>query len=235
MQLKRFSAATIIAVISLVSVAANEVSLFNQKGEPVAYIDTSDEYTIYLWSGEPAAYLTDSTAHGSLAIYGFNGKLLGWYVDGAIYDKRGCVAGFVKGSCPLLQSHHIAINQDGIPYAFLAGAQGLSVSYRFQVFAPCGAASVAESFQHLAAHLQRAFSFCLQPGNHARTNKRATGCLQIAHAGTESCRNLLQLILRKASLICKNSRHSLRTVISSASLQFYGLVSPFFYGHINAP
>lgn len=105
MQLKRFSAAAIIAVISLVSVAANEVSLFNQKGEPVAYIDTSDEYTIYLWSGEPAAYLTDPTAHGSLAIYGFNGKLLGWYVDGAIYDKRGCVAGFVKGSCPLYEPY----------------------------------------------------------------------------------------------------------------------------------
>lgn len=105
MQLKRLSAAAIIAVIALVSTVANEVSLFNQRGEPVAYIDTYDEYTIYLWSGEPVAYLTDSNAHGSLAVYGFNGKLLGWYVDGAIYDRNGGVSGFTKGCCPLYEPY----------------------------------------------------------------------------------------------------------------------------------
>ena len=82
-------------------VAATEVTLFDKSGTPVAYIDTDDEYTVYLWNGTPAAYLTSSSARNSLSLYGFNGKLLGWWVDGAIYDTGGTVSGFVKNCCPM--------------------------------------------------------------------------------------------------------------------------------------
>lgn len=105
MSFKKIAAAAVVFCCLLASAAASEVSLFNQQGEPVAYIDTSDEYTVYLWSGEPVAYLTDSSAYGSLAVYGFNGKLLGWYVDGAVYDRNGGVSGFVKGCCPLYEPY----------------------------------------------------------------------------------------------------------------------------------
>ena len=105
MPFKKLSAIALIFIVELASAFASEVSLFNQRGEPVAYIDTADEYTIYLWSGEPAAYLTDSSAYGSLAVYGFNGKLLGWYVDGTIYDRNGGVSGFIKGCCPLYEPY----------------------------------------------------------------------------------------------------------------------------------
>lgn len=102
---KRLAAVILAFFCLIVHAASNELTLFNQRGEPVAYIDTHDEYTIYLWNGEPAAYLTDSSAHGSLAVYGFNGKLLGWYVDGAIYDRNGGVSGFIKGCCPLYEPY----------------------------------------------------------------------------------------------------------------------------------
>ena len=83
----------------------SEVSLFDDGGNPVAYIDTTDGYTIYMWDGTPVAYLTDSTARNSLSVYGFNGKLLGWYVDGAIYDTNGAVSGYEKGCCPIYEPY----------------------------------------------------------------------------------------------------------------------------------
>ncbi len=84
---------------------ASEISLFDREGSPVAYIDTAEDYTIYLWNGTPVAYLADSKARNSLTIYGFNGKLLGWYVDGAIYDTDGGVSGFEKGCCPMYEPY----------------------------------------------------------------------------------------------------------------------------------
>ena len=91
---------TIILSFLLVAnnVCAEEISLYDNKGEAVAYIDVVDELTIYLWSGKPVAYLDGEN------IYGFNGKHLGWYSDGAIIDHRGdapCVlkerfSGFTK-------------------------------------------------------------------------------------------------------------------------------------------
>ena len=61
---------------SATAAIASEITLFDRDGSPVAYIDTSDNYTIYLWDGTPSAYLADSSATNSLTIYGFNGKLL---------------------------------------------------------------------------------------------------------------------------------------------------------------
>lgn len=73
-----------------------EISLFNSKGKPTAYIDTEDGLTIYMWSGKPVAYLTKNGEN--LDVYGFNGNHLGWYESGIIYDHKGNVVGFIKGA-----------------------------------------------------------------------------------------------------------------------------------------
>ena len=77
---------------------AEEISLFNSNGEPVAYIDTDDENcTIYMWNGYPVAYLT-TTSDDDFNIYGFNGKHLGWFCDGIVRDHEGYAVGFQKGA-----------------------------------------------------------------------------------------------------------------------------------------
>ena len=73
----------------------DEISLFNSKGKPIAYIDTDDDdLTIYLWDGKPVAYLykTDGEFH----VYGFNGKHLGWFIKGIIRDHEGDAVGATK-------------------------------------------------------------------------------------------------------------------------------------------
>lgn len=79
-----------------VSGVAEEVSLYDYEGQAVAYIDTDDELNIYLWEGKPVAYLDGSS------VYGFNGKHLGWFKDGIIWDSRGYVVGFVEGAVNML-------------------------------------------------------------------------------------------------------------------------------------
>jgi hypothetical protein len=71
---------------------AREISLFNDAGEAVAYIDTDNEMNIYLWKGEPVAYLDGES------IYGFNGKHLGWFKKGIIWDHEGYAVGFIEGA-----------------------------------------------------------------------------------------------------------------------------------------
>ena len=73
-----------------------EISLFNSKGKPIAYIDTKEDLTIYMWSGKPVAYLSKN--NDDFDIYGFNGTHLGWYIDGVIYDHKGDAVGFIKGA-----------------------------------------------------------------------------------------------------------------------------------------
>lgn len=76
---------------------AQEITLFNSNGEPIAYIDADNaDLTIYLWNGTPVAYL-DPTGD-AFNIYGFNGKHLGWYQDGIVRDHEGYEAGFKKGA-----------------------------------------------------------------------------------------------------------------------------------------
>lgn len=67
-----------------------EETIYNAKGKPEAYIDYTDEDTIYLWDGTPIAYLNKDS------IYGFNGKHLGWYEDGIMRDHSGNIVGFNK-------------------------------------------------------------------------------------------------------------------------------------------
>lgn len=77
------------------SVAQDEISLFNSKGKPVAYIDTKDDdLTIYLWDGRPVAYL--SKDNSDFHIYGFNGKHLGWFINGIVRDHDGNTVGVTK-------------------------------------------------------------------------------------------------------------------------------------------
>lgn len=85
----RRSVVRFVAVIGLFAsaVSAQDVSLFDQTGKAQAYMALDDEMTIYLWSGGPVAYLkADENGYG---VYGFNGKHLGWFVAGVIWDHQG--------------------------------------------------------------------------------------------------------------------------------------------------
>ncbi len=63
----------------------SEVTLFDQKAKPVAYINYQDtKPTMYVWDGTPVAYLD-----GEENIYHFNGQFLGWYVQGVLYHRDG--------------------------------------------------------------------------------------------------------------------------------------------------
>lgn len=73
-------------------VFAEEITIYNKDGYPIAYLNTLDDNTIYMWDGQPSGYLKDETRHYS--IYGFNGKHLGWYDKGFILDFEGKKAGF---------------------------------------------------------------------------------------------------------------------------------------------
>ena len=70
-----------------------EISLYNKNGKPIAYI-ADEEGTIYIWNGQAVAYLSDDL------VYGFNGKHLGWFVHGVMYDKQGSKIGFTDNTCP---------------------------------------------------------------------------------------------------------------------------------------
>lgn len=68
------------------------VALYDKNKEAIAYIDYSDETTIYMYDGEPVAYIESEDQ-----VYGFNGRLLGWYSDGVLYDKTYCAVGAKQG------------------------------------------------------------------------------------------------------------------------------------------
>lgn len=78
----------IAVALSTTAKAEDEVSLFSGAGKADAYIAVDDELTIYLWSGKPVAYLEQDSA-GGYHVYGFNGKHLGWFVKGVIWDHEG--------------------------------------------------------------------------------------------------------------------------------------------------
>lgn len=72
-----------------------EITLFNKLGQPVAYM-ADDGETIYLWDGRAVAYLYEEQ------IYGWNGKHLGWFANGTIFDIYGLRSGFIKSKSPLV-------------------------------------------------------------------------------------------------------------------------------------
>jgi hypothetical protein len=67
----------------------DEITVRSRSGDCAAYISNDDDSTIYLWNGEPVAYLV------SQDIYGFNGKHLGWFIKGLVYNHDGDVVGAV--------------------------------------------------------------------------------------------------------------------------------------------
>jgi hypothetical protein len=81
---------------SIRSYCQEQISLYDSQGNAVAYIDTDDGNTIYLWGGRPVAYLYSDNAN--VNVYSFNGKHLGWYINGILRDHSGDAVGFIKGA-----------------------------------------------------------------------------------------------------------------------------------------
>ena len=73
-----------------------EETIFDQDGNAVAYIDYNDENTIYMWDGTLFSYL-DEENH----IYRFNGKHLGLFEDGIIWNLIGDRTGYNKQTIPV--------------------------------------------------------------------------------------------------------------------------------------
>lgn len=95
--MRRFAFGIAVALILLCSAGrahftsdSDEITLYSATGKPIAYIADDDDSTIYLWSGKPVAYLQSEN------IYGFNGKHLGWFVKGQIYNHDGEIVGAVR-------------------------------------------------------------------------------------------------------------------------------------------
>ena len=71
------------AIGSVSGSSTSDMDFYDSRGRAVAYIAVDRDLTIYLWTGEPVAYLDDDS------VYGFNGKHLGWFKSGVIYDNDG--------------------------------------------------------------------------------------------------------------------------------------------------
>lgn len=65
------------------SQSRGSLDLYDSNGRATAYVAADEDSTIYLWSGRPVAYLEGNS------VYGFNGKHLGWFIKGVIYDNDG--------------------------------------------------------------------------------------------------------------------------------------------------
>ena len=72
-----------------------EKTLYDKKGEAVAYIAMDYHSAIFLWNGEAAAYLYESDH-----VYGINGRHLGWFIGEILYDQDGARIGFTSSTCP---------------------------------------------------------------------------------------------------------------------------------------
>ena len=70
-----------------------ETTLYDGHGHPIAYIADDDEHSIYLWSGPAVAYIVDEN------LFGWNGRHLGWFVDGVLYNLKGYRVGSVRNKC----------------------------------------------------------------------------------------------------------------------------------------
>jgi hypothetical protein len=71
-------------------------TLFNKRGDPVAYISDDYSETIYLTDGSPVAYLYNQDH-----VYGINGRHLGWWIEGVLYNHDGERIGFSSSTCPV--------------------------------------------------------------------------------------------------------------------------------------
>jgi hypothetical protein len=69
--------------------------LYDNKGDPVAYIALDYHAAIFLWDGQAVAYL-----HEEDHVYGINGRHLGWFIEDILYDQEGVRVGFTSSTCP---------------------------------------------------------------------------------------------------------------------------------------
>jgi hypothetical protein len=76
--------------------SAEEITLFDLRGRPIAYISMDSDMTIHMWDGEPVAYLL--VQNGIHHVYGFDGSHLGWFEDGVVRGRTGDIVGFIKGA-----------------------------------------------------------------------------------------------------------------------------------------
>ena len=70
-----------------------EETLYDKKGDTVAYIATDYHGAIFLWDGQPVAYLYEEDH-----LYGINGRHLGWFINEIIYDQEGARIGFTSST-----------------------------------------------------------------------------------------------------------------------------------------
>lgn len=77
-----------------------EETLFDIFGVPVAYISYDYGNAIYLWDGRPVAYLEPDKT-----IYGFNGRHLGWYINGQVRNLKGEIVGFNRMAADVYTSY----------------------------------------------------------------------------------------------------------------------------------
>jgi hypothetical protein len=75
--------------------SAPELDLYDPTGKPTAYVSFADNSAIYLWTGQPAAFLDDKN------VYGFNGKHLGWFEGGVLWDHQGRSVGITRQALPV--------------------------------------------------------------------------------------------------------------------------------------
>jgi hypothetical protein len=76
-----------------------QVDLYDKDKKAAAYVDYDDEATVFTWDGLPAACFVRpefgevADYMGMVYVYGFNGKFLGWYRSGVMYDMDGRAVG----------------------------------------------------------------------------------------------------------------------------------------------
>ena len=73
-----------------------EKALYDKDGFPIAYITDDYHQSVYLWEGDPVAYVFENEH-----IYGTNGRHLGWFVQGIVYNQNGERIGFTATTCPV--------------------------------------------------------------------------------------------------------------------------------------
>lgn len=73
---------------AIVDPGQGQVTLYDAGKESVAYIDYPDDATIYLFDGEPVAFIRSEEL-----VFSFNGRFLGWYRDGVLYDRTTYAVG----------------------------------------------------------------------------------------------------------------------------------------------
>jgi len=90
----------LIMVLFVTLANAQQVSLYDSDGDARAYIDFEEDATIILWDGTPVAFLENERS--DISVFGFNGRFLGWFEDGIIYDKDGYAVGAREGAINMM-------------------------------------------------------------------------------------------------------------------------------------